>query len=157
MDWRLDLQALSTYKHKICKGVYELCPRWGMVVCCLKMGDNFDANVKEGNNERQDFWIVCCTKPIHTLTKPLKCKWGTDYCERDKVVGGKYYKKWGNYNTSYVFFKDSNVVYLFSHLVRFVKFLMLPKNYCASGNDALFELLNDATIGIQFTIATLDA
>jgi hypothetical protein len=33
---------------------------------------------------------------------------------------------------------------------------MLPKNYCASGNDALFELLNNATIGIWFTIATLD-
>jgi hypothetical protein len=58
----------------------------------LEIGDNFDVNVEEGNNERQDFWIVHCTKSIHTLTKPLKCKWGTDYCERDEVVGGKYYK-----------------------------------------------------------------
>jgi hypothetical protein len=69
------------------------------------VGDNFDVNVEEGNNEGQYFWIVCCIKSLHTLTKPLKCKWGTDYCEKDEVVARKYYQKWGNYNLSYLFLK----------------------------------------------------
>jgi hypothetical protein len=43
----------------------------------LEVGDNFVVNVKEGNNERQDFWLMCCTKPLHTLIHPLTCKWGT--------------------------------------------------------------------------------
>jgi hypothetical protein len=41
-------------------------------------------------------------------------------------------------------------------MVKDVKFLMPLKNYCVSSNDALFELPNDATIGIQSIIATLN-
>jgi hypothetical protein len=32
--------------------------------------------------------------------------------------------------------------------MKVVKFLMPTKDYCVFGNDALFELPNDATIGI---------
>jgi hypothetical protein len=77
------------------------------------------------------------------LTKPLKCKWGTNYCKRNEVVVGKYYYKWGNYDLSYVFLKDFNVVYLSSHLVKSMKRLMLQKDYCTSIDDALFELPSD--------------
>ncbi len=85
------------------------------------MSDNFFINGKEGNSEGQDFWIVCCTKLLHTLTKPLKCKWGTDYSKGDEVVAWKYYQKRGNSNSFYVLLKDSNVVYLFSHVVKSMK------------------------------------
>ncbi len=97
------------------------------------MGYNFVINAKEGNNEGQNFWIVCCTKLLHTLTKPLKCKWGTNYFEGDEVVTWKYYKKWGNSKSFYVVLKDFNVVYLFSHVVKSLKFIMLPKDYHAFG------------------------
>jgi hypothetical protein len=53
--------------------------------------------VEKGNSEGQEVWIVCCTKPLHKLNNPLKCKWGLNYNEGDEVVVGKYYKKWGNF------------------------------------------------------------
>jgi len=89
----------------------------------LEVGDNFAISEEKG----------CCTKPLHTLIHPLIRKWGIQYYEGDEIVVGKYYKKWGNSYSSYVLLKDSSVVYLYSHLMKVVKFLMPP---------------NDATIGI---------
>ncbi len=86
---------------------------------------------------------MCCTKPLHTLIHPLTCKWGTKYYEGDEDVVGKHYQKWGNSYSSYVWLKFSNVFYLYSHLVKDVKFLMPPKDYRVFSNDALFELPND--------------
>jgi hypothetical protein len=37
------------------------------LVASLKIGDNFVVNVEEGNNEGQEFWIICCIKPLHTI------------------------------------------------------------------------------------------
>ncbi len=82
------------------------------------------------------------------LTNPLTYKWGMKYDVGDEVVVRKYYKKWGNSNSSYVLLKESNVVYLYPHLVKAMKFLMAPKDYCVFGNDSLFELPYEATIGI---------
>jgi hypothetical protein len=65
------------------------------LVISLEVGNNFVVNAKEGNSEGQEFLVVCCTKPLHKLTSPLKCKWGTEYDVGDKVVAGKYYKKMG--------------------------------------------------------------
>jgi hypothetical protein len=114
----------------------------------LEVGDNFAISEKKKNSEGQDFWPLCCTKPLHTLIHPLMCKWGIEYYEGNEIVVGKYYKKWGNSYSSYVLLKDSSVVYLYSHLMKVVKFLMPPKDYYVFGNDALFELPNDATVGI---------
>jgi hypothetical protein len=41
----------------------------------LEVGDNFAVNAEEGYSEGKDFWLVCCTMPLHTLTHPLTCKW----------------------------------------------------------------------------------
>jgi hypothetical protein len=119
----------------------NLLKAWRLVI-------NFAISEKKGNNEGQNFWPLCCTKPLHTLIHPLMCKWGIEYYEGDEIVVGKYYKKWGNSYSSYVLLKDSSVVYLYSHLMKVVKFLMPPKDYYVFGNDALFELPNDATVGI---------
>jgi hypothetical protein len=101
----------------------------------LEVGNNFVVNVEEGNSEGQEVWIVCCTKPLHKLNGPLNCKWGMNYNERDEVVVGKYYKKWGNSYSTYVLLKDSHLVYLYSHLVKPMKFLIPPKNHRAFGNE----------------------
>jgi hypothetical protein len=45
------------------------------------------------------------------------------------VVRGLYYQKWGNNDNSYVFLKNSNKVYVYSHLIRVVKLLMPPRNH----------------------------
>jgi hypothetical protein len=114
----------------------------------LEVGDNFVINEEKGNSEGQDFWLVCCNKPLHTFIHPLMYNWGIEYYEGDEIVVGKYYQKWGKSNSTYVLLKDSNVVYLYSHLMKVVNLLMPPKYYCVFGNDALFELPNDAIIGI---------
>jgi hypothetical protein len=68
----------------------------------LEVGENFVVNVEEGNIERQEFWIVCYTKPLHKLNGPLNCNWGMNYNEVDEVVAKKYYKKLGNLYSTYV-------------------------------------------------------
>ncbi len=47
-------------------------------------------------------------------------------------------------------------VYLCSHLVRVVKFLMPRKNHSLFGIESLYELPSDATTRIQFVIVALD-
>jgi hypothetical protein len=86
------------------------------LVTSLEVGNNFVVNAKEGNNEGQELWVVCCSKPLHRLTNPLKCKWGMEYDVGDKFITWKYYKKWRNFNSFDVLLKQSNVVYLYSHL-----------------------------------------
>jgi hypothetical protein len=122
----------------------------------LEVGNNFVVSAKEGNSEGQELWVVCCTKPLHKLTNPLKCKYSMKYDVGDKVVTRKYYKKRRNFYSSYVLLKKSNVVYLYSHLVRVVKMLMAPKDYCVFGNDSLFELPFEVVAGIWSTIVILD-
>jgi hypothetical protein len=106
--------------------------------------------------EGQEFWVMCCTKPLHMLTNPLKCKWGTEYDVGDKVIARKYYKKSKNYDSSYVLLKKSNVIYLYSHLVNVVKFLMPPKDYCVYGNDSLFEVPSEVVARNRSIIDVLD-
>lgn len=57
----------------------------------LEVSNNFAINVDEGNNEYQELQVMYCTKPLHMLTTPLKCKWGTKYDVGDNVVTMKYY------------------------------------------------------------------
>ncbi len=47
----------------------NLLKAWRLVITLL--------NEKEGNNEGQDFWLVCCNKPFHTLIHLLICRLGT--------------------------------------------------------------------------------
>jgi hypothetical protein len=79
-----------------------------------------------------------------------------NYNEGDEVVAKKYYKKWGNSNSTYVLLKDSHAVYLYSHLVRAMKFLMPPKSHRVFNNDSLYELLSDAVTRIQSFIVILN-
>ncbi len=61
----------------------------------LEVGNNFAINAEEGNSEGQELWVVCCTKPLHMLTSPLKCNWGMKYNVGDKIVAWKHYKRMG--------------------------------------------------------------
>ncbi len=85
------------------------------LVTTLEIRDNFAINAKEGNIEGQDSWLIFCTKSLHTIKKPFKCKWGIKFEEGDEVVAGKYYQKWGDSDSSYVLLKDSHVVYMYAH------------------------------------------
>ncbi len=95
----------------------------------LKVGDNLAINVEDGNTECVSLYLILCTKTFHKVRKTFTNHWGTSFDEGDDVVVGFYYHKWGNNHSSYVFLKDSHIVYVYSHLMRAVKFLMPPKNH----------------------------
>jgi hypothetical protein len=46
-------------------------------VNCLKLGDNFVVNTKEGNEEGVDFYVVFCIHPMHVLEEDYTCHGGT--------------------------------------------------------------------------------
>jgi len=52
--------------------------------------------------------------------------------------------------------KDSHVVYVYSHLVRVVKFMMSPKNHHVNGNDAMYELSENVLQNINEVITSLE-
>jgi hypothetical protein len=94
----------------------------------LEIGDNLAVNTKEGNDGVY-FSLILCTEPLRKVTKAFTDGWGTSFEEGDDVVRGIYYQKWGHNDTSYVLLKDSQKVYIFSHMVRVIKFLMPPMNH----------------------------
>jgi hypothetical protein len=119
----------------------------------LDIGDNFAVNASKGNDEGVDFWIIICTKALHTVKDSFTDKWGTAFDVDDEVVAGVYYQK---YHDNYVLLKNSHTVYMHVHLVRSVKFLMLPKNHRVAGNDCTYELSSGELEKIRATIATLE-
>jgi len=106
----------------------------------LEVGDNFIINAKEGNDEDASFWLIMCIKPLHKVKALFIDNWGNSYEEGDDVVKGLYYQKWGNSDNSYFFFKDSCKVYVYSHLVKAMTFLMPLRNHKVIGNDVIYEL-----------------
>jgi hypothetical protein len=115
----------------------------------LEIGDNFAMNAKIELLEGVDFWVVCCTKPMHTIKKEFPNKWGTSFAIGDDVVAGLYYQRWGNGDISFVLLKDS-------HVVCVAKFLMPHKDHIISGNDSVYEMSKDTLSGINYVITTLE-
>jgi hypothetical protein len=109
----------------------------------LEVGDNFIVNAKEGNDEGASFWLILCIEPLHKVKAPFIDNWGSSYEEGDDVVEGLYYQKWGINDNFYVLLKDSHKVYVYSHLVKVIKFMMPPRNHKMIGNDAIYELLEE--------------
>jgi hypothetical protein len=54
------------------------------------------------------------------------------------------------------FVEKFHVVFLYSHLVWATKFLMIRNDYHVEGNDLVYELPNDATIGLWSTLVALE-
>jgi hypothetical protein len=46
--------------------------RWDYLASCLALRDNFAVNVEEENIKGVDFYILMCTKVMHTLQEPFK-------------------------------------------------------------------------------------
>jgi hypothetical protein len=81
---------------------------------------------------------------------------GNFFNEGDDVITCFYYQKWGSVDSSYVLSKDSHVVYVYSHLVHVMKFLMPPSSHQDSRNDVVYELPNDILQDIHEVIASLE-
>ena len=128
-----------------------------LLTATLDVGDIFAVNAAAGNDKGKDFWIIICTKVLHTVKAPFTDKWGTSFNEGDEVVAGKYYQKWGTAENSYVLLRNSHTVYMHACFVRAVKFVMPPKDHRVQGNDMVYKLPANAWAGIMSVIATLEA
>jgi hypothetical protein len=104
-----------------------MCDLGDELVTALEIGDNLAINIKEGN-DGVSFLLILCIEPLRKVAKAFTNGRGTSF-EEDDVVGSIYYQKWGHSDTSYVLLKDSQKVYIFSHMVRAIKFLMPPRNH----------------------------
>lgn len=113
------------------------------------MGNNFAVNAAQGNNDNDDFWIICCIKPLHTVKEAFICKWACKFEVGNEATGGYYYQKWGTVEGSFVLLQKLHMVYMHAHLVRAVKFLMPPKDHRVTGNDTVYTLLSHAQSGIM--------
>ncbi len=91
----------------------------------LEVGDNFTFNANERNDEGTSFWLILCIEPLLKVKAPFIDNQGSSYEEGDDVVKGLYYQKQGSSDNSYVLLKDSYKVYVYSHLVKVMKFTML--------------------------------
>jgi len=120
----------------------------------LEVGDNFVVNVKIGNLKGVDFWVFCCTNPMHTIRKEFTNKWGTSFAIGDDVVAGLYYQSWGSSDESFVLF-SLNILML-CNMVCVAKKLLPLKDHKVSGNDDVYEMNEDTLSGINFVIATLE-
>lgn len=52
--------------------------------------------------------------------------------------------------------KYSHVVYVYSHLVKAVKFMMPPNNHHVNGNDVMYELSKNVLQNINEVITSLE-
>jgi hypothetical protein len=66
------------------------------------------------------FYLILCTKALHKVWKAFTDHWGTYFDEGDDVVARLYYQKWGSSDSSYVLLKDSQIMYVYLHLVKVV-------------------------------------
>jgi len=122
----------------------------------LDFGDNFVVNVKDGNSKDVDFWLICCTKPLHQVRRAFMDKWGTSFVARDSVVANLYYQRWGHNESFYMLLKNSHVVYMHVHLVWAMQFLMLAKDHRVGGNDRAYEFTMDTLLRIKLVITFLE-
>jgi hypothetical protein len=122
----------------------------------LEISDNFEVNVEIGNLKGVDFWVVCCTKPMHTIRKEFTDKWGTSFAIGDDVVARLYYQRCSSSDRSFVLLKDFHVVYMLCNVVCVAKFLMSPRNHIVTSNDGVYEMSEDTLSGINSIITTLE-
>jgi hypothetical protein len=104
------------------------------------LGENFAVNLKEGNVEGVDFYILLCIRTMFTFSKPFTCPWGHQFCIGDMVVVGRYYQKWGHGESSCVLLRRFEVFYIYVCHVRVFKFPMLPTYHKVQGNDLVYKL-----------------
>jgi len=52
----------------------------------LEIDDFFAVTIEIGNLKGVDFWVVCCTKPMHTIRMEFIDKWDTYFAIGDDVV-----------------------------------------------------------------------
>ncbi len=114
----------------------------------LEIGDNLTINAEDGSFESASFQLIMCTKSLHKVKNILQIG-GGQLLIKVMLQQQTLLPKWGNNKSFYVLLKYSHLVYICSHLVKAIKFLMPLRNHRVSRNDFVYELLKDISQGIN--------
>jgi hypothetical protein len=87
----MDTRSVHNAMYEGWDGKWDYSVDGNALTTTLEIGDNFGVNVEIGNFEGVDFWVVCFTKPIHTIKKEFTKKCGKFFAIGDDVVVGLYY------------------------------------------------------------------
>lgn len=99
----------------------------------VEVGDNFMIPAEEENEDGVQFYILQCQKTKFVLQEPLSCPWGGTFNVGDAVIRGKYYKKYGHGDKTYVFCDKAVDAHVDAHLVRACKFPMILASHRVKG------------------------
>jgi hypothetical protein len=91
----------------------------------VEVGDNFMVPTAEENDDGVEYYILQCRRSKFVLDEALTYPWGSNFNVGDEVIRGKYFKKYGCCDKSYVFCDKAVDAYVDAHLVLACKFPMV--------------------------------
>ncbi|CAM6096299.1 unnamed protein product [Calypogeia fissa] len=106
----------------------------------LEEGENFAVLAEPDDETGPQFWILLCTERLHMVEEESKIDhYGQTVTRGDQIVVGKYYRQQGRSQYSYVLCPEREA-YIYSHLIRAVKFPMTQAIHRQRGNTAVYKL-----------------
>lgn len=105
----------------------------------LTPGDNFAVTSEENNEEAVDFYILKCVVAKDLTTNEQIDAWGNKIEKHTYMVTGHWYKSLQA--NLYELWDNKPVVFIYSHLIRAIKFPMEP--VVLDGIGEVFELSNE--------------
>ncbi|CAM6129056.1 unnamed protein product [Calypogeia fissa] len=106
----------------------------------LEEGDHFAVIAEPDSDTGAQFWILLCTERLHMVEEESKKdSYGQTVTKGEQIVKGKYYEQQGRNECSYVLCPDGEA-YIYSHLVRAVKFPMRQAAHRQKGNITVYKL-----------------
>ncbi|CAM6089455.1 unnamed protein product [Calypogeia fissa] len=106
----------------------------------LEEGDHFAVIAEPDSDTGAQFWILLCTERLHMVEEESKTdSYGQTVTKGEQIVKGKYYEQQGRNECSYVLCPYGEA-YIYSHLVRAVKFPMRQAGHRQKGNITVYKL-----------------
>ena len=102
------------------------------------MGDNFAVPPEEGNEEEVDFYLLKCASIKERTMRDQRDGWGNNISKNTFIVKGHWYKYLQN--DLYELWDNRPLAFIYSHLIREIKFDMEP----IEGTPRLYRLCNEA-------------
>lgn len=100
----------------------------------VEVGDNFMIPAEEDNEDGVEFYILQCTRRKFELQEPLNCPWGGVFSVGDEIIRGKYFKKYGRGDKTYIFCDKAVEAHVDTNLVRACKFPMVLASHMVKGS-----------------------
>jgi hypothetical protein len=109
----------------------------------LEIGDHFAVLAKANNDKGVLYYILECQRTKFIVGEEFQCVWGNKFDVGDHVLEGVYFQNWGYGARNYVYLDNSRAAFVHSHLVKAIKFPMVPLDHRVRGDDSIYKLLDE--------------